>query len=76
MLDRDFSRIQKTSPEISTRAKNLAQMLIILPILWGIDWFSNQRIDWAYWPTAGWFGIFLLRTLRVRLASYLSTVGI
>ncbi|RCS57515.1 hypothetical protein DU000_08700 [Parvibium lacunae] len=64
---------QNTTPSIW--AHMLSRALTITPILWAIDWFPDQHINWAYWPTAAWLGVLLLRPLQSKIAEQLTKLG-
>lgn len=32
----------------------LLMFLLIIPLLWGLNWYSSSSYWWAVWPTLGW----------------------
>jgi transcriptional regulator with XRE-family HTH domain len=44
---------------------HLLQYALVIPVLWGINLYTNTHYLWAIWPTLGWgFGI-LMHALRL-----------
>lgn len=33
---------------------HVATYLLVNAFLFAIDWWTDGRIDWAFWPAAGW----------------------
>ncbi len=44
---------------------HLVQYALVIPALWGINWYTNAHYLWAVWPTVGWGLGILLHGLRV-----------
>jgi transcriptional regulator with XRE-family HTH domain len=44
---------------------HLLQYAVVIPVLWGINLYTNANHLWAIWPTLGWGLGILMHALRV-----------
>ena len=44
---------------------HLMQYAVVIPVLWGINFFTNTHYLWAIWPTLGWGLGILMHGFRV-----------
>lgn len=47
-------QIQEKAREIVAFKQHLTTYVLIISLLFVLDWWDNDRIDWAYYPALGW----------------------
>lgn len=52
--EQEYLQAKQKVEELSGFYWNLASYIIIIAMLFGLDYYRDKQIDWAYWPMFGW----------------------
>lgn len=57
MTDADLKLREQAERRVEARRGLYAHLLVFVLVnagLFGLDWFTGDGIDWAFWPLLGW----------------------